>query len=61
MPSVQRGVNLVDAGVPEGIVMKLGDWQTKAMLSRYNIAATDRISAAIEKGGEYVARKMQQA
>lgn len=50
-------INLVDAGVPEDIVMKIGGWQTRAMFSGYNILNTDRVKAAMEKGGEYVAAR----
>jgi hypothetical protein len=34
-------INLVDAGVPEDIVMKIGGWKTKAMFSRYNVMNSD--------------------
>ena len=48
-------INLVDAGVSEDTVMKIGGWKTKAMFSRYNVMNSDRIRKAMEKGGEYVA------
>lgn len=54
-------VNLVDAGVPEDVVMKIGGWQTRAMFSRYNVMNTDRVKAAMEKGGQYVADRMKGA
>jgi Phage integrase family len=54
-------VNLVDAGVPEDIVMKIGGWQTRSMFSRYNVMNTDRVRAAMEKGGDYVASRMRAA
>ena len=51
-------VNLIDAGVPEDIVMKIGGWKTKAMFSRYNVMNTDRVRKAMEQGGAYVAAQM---
>jgi Phage integrase family len=54
-------INLVDAGVPEDTVMKIGGWKTKAMFSRYNVMNTDRIRAAMVKGAEYVQQKMKEA
>jgi integrase len=46
-------INLVDAGVSEDMVMKIGGWKTKAMFSRYNVANKDRFRAAMEKGGRH--------
>jgi hypothetical protein len=54
-------VNLVDAGVAEDVVMKIGGWQTRAMFSRYNVLDTDRVRAAMEQGGQYVAERMRNA
>lgn len=54
-------INLVDAGVSEDTVMKVGGWKTKAMFSRYNVMNTDRLRAAMVKGGEYVAERMTAA
>ncbi len=51
-------VNLIDAGVSEDVVMKIGGWKTKAMFSRYNVMNTDRVRRAMEQGGEYVASQM---
>jgi integrase len=51
-------VNLIDAGVPEDIVMKIGGWKTKAMFSRYNVMNTDRVRKAMEQGGAYVVAQM---
>jgi integrase len=48
-------INLVDAGVAEDVVMKIGGWKTKAMFSRYNVMNLDRLKAAMVKGGAYVA------
>jgi integrase len=54
-------VNLVDAGVPEDLVMKIGAWRTRAMFSRYNIMNTARMKAAMQQGGQYVADRMRKA
>jgi integrase len=54
-------INLVDAGVPEDIVMKIGGWKTRSMFSRYNVVNSDRIRKAMEKGGEYVARRANES
>lgn len=52
-------INLVDAGVPEDIVMKIGGWKTKAMFSRYNVATKDRLREAMIRGGEYTQQKAE--
>jgi integrase len=49
-------INLVDSGVSEDMVMKIGGWKTKAMFSRYNVANKDRLRAAMVKGGRHVER-----
>jgi integrase len=54
-------INLVDAGVPEDIVMKIGGWKTKAMFSRYNVMNSERIRKAMEQGGTYVAQRIAHA
>jgi hypothetical protein len=58
---MQRTINLVDAGMAEDTVMKIGGWKTKAMLSRYNVMNTVRIRAAIIQGGEFVAGRIRNA
>jgi integrase len=40
---------LLRAGVPEDIVMKMGGWKTRSMLSRYNIVSTDDLADAQQK------------
>jgi hypothetical protein len=50
-------VNLVDAGVNEDLVMKIGGWKTKAMFSRYNVLNTQRVRAAMIRGGQYVTER----
>lgn len=52
-------INLVDAGVPQDIVMKIGGWKSVHMFSRYNVINTDRIRAAMILRGEYVERMKQ--
>jgi integrase len=54
-------INLVDAGVPEDTVMKIGGWKTKAMFSRYNVMDSRRLRAAMELGGEFVAERIRKA
>jgi hypothetical protein len=39
--------------------MKIGGWTTRAMFSRYNVMNTDRVRAAMQQGGEYVASRMK--
>jgi integrase len=51
-------INLLDAGVDEGTVLKIGGWKTRAMLDRYNVQTEKRIRAAMVKGGEHVAAQM---
>jgi integrase len=51
-------VNLIDAGVSEDIVMKIGGWKTKAMFSRYNVMNIERLRTAMIQGGDYVAQQM---
>ena len=40
---------LIRAGVPEDIVLKLGGWRTRSMLTRYNIVNTADLEDAQEK------------
>jgi integrase len=49
-------VNLLDAGVPENIVMRIGGWKTRAMLDRYAKLTTSRAHTAMETSGEYIQR-----
>jgi integrase len=58
---VSAAVNLIDSGVPQDIVMKIGGWKTAAMLSRYNVMNTDRIRKAMEQGGKHVADRIAAA
>jgi integrase len=47
-------INLLEAGVDEGLVLKIGGWKTRTMLDRYNVTSVERLAAALEKGGRYV-------
>ena len=40
---------LIRAGVPEDVVMRLGNWRTRSMLTRYNIVSTDDLVDAQQK------------
>jgi len=40
---------LIRAGVPEDVVLKLGGWRTRSMLTRYNIVSTDDLGDAQAK------------
>ena len=40
---------LIRAGVPEDVVMKLGGWKTRSMLTRYNVTSTDDLAVAQAK------------
>jgi integrase len=51
-------VNLMDAGVSESTVLKIGGWKTRAMLDRYNPLNEKRVRAAMVKSGEQVAARM---
>jgi len=41
--------NLVRAGVPEGVVMKLCGWRTRNMFDRYNVTDTRDLEEGVEK------------
>ena len=51
-------INLLDAGVDEGTVLKIGGWKTRAMLDRYNVQNEKRIRKAMKQGGEFVAAQI---
>jgi len=51
-------INLLDAGVDEGTVLKIGGWKTRAMLDRYNVQNEKRIRKAMNQGGEFVAAQI---
>ena len=54
-------VNLLDAGVPENIVMRIGGWKTRDMLDRYAKLTSERAHAAMEASGEYIQRLADEA
>jgi integrase len=54
-------INLLEAGVDEGTVLKIGGWKTRAMLDRYNVTSIARLTAAMEKGGKYITDRMMVA
>jgi integrase len=54
-------INLIDSGVDEGTVLKIGGWKTRAMLDRYNVLNEKRIQTAQERAGKYVAAKIASA
>jgi hypothetical protein len=58
---VSAAVNVIDAGVPQDIVMKIGGWKTPVTLSRYNVRNTDRIRRATEQDGQHVAGRIAAA
>jgi integrase len=39
----------IRAGVPEDVVLKLGNWKTRSMLQRYNVVSTDDLVDAQAK------------
>jgi len=51
-------INLLDAGVDEGTVLKIGGWKTRAMLDRYNVQNEKRVRKAMQTGGDFVAARM---
>jgi integrase len=51
-------INLLEAGVDEGLVLKIGGWKTRTMLDRYNVVTVERLHAAMEKVGKYVTDKI---
>jgi integrase len=51
-------INLLAAGVDEGLVLKIGGWRSRTMLDRYNVTDITRLSAAMEKGSQFVANKL---
>ena len=45
--------NLVRAGVPEGVVMRIGGWKTRSVFDRYNIVSTRDLHEAAAKLERY--------
>jgi integrase len=46
--------NLVRAGVPEDVVMRLCGWSTRSMLSRYNITAARDLEEGVARLADYL-------
>lgn len=45
---------MIDSGVPESTVLKIGGWRSRTMLDRYNVVDMKRLAEAMEKAGKYV-------
>jgi integrase len=54
-------INLLESGVDEGTVLKIGGWKTRAMLDRYNVTSVARLTTAMEKAGKYITDRMKVA
>lgn len=53
--------NLRNAGVPEGVIMKIGGWRTRSVFERYSIIVQSDIRDAMGKLETQRARKLEQA
>jgi integrase len=51
---VSAAVNLLDSGLAQDMVMKIGGWKTAAMFSRYNLVNRDRLRKAMIQAGDYL-------
>jgi hypothetical protein len=47
-------INLLRAGVDEGLVLKIGGWETREMLDRYNVSDPGRIGEAMKRAARFV-------
>jgi integrase len=47
-------VNLLDSGVPENVVLRIGGWKSREMLDRYAKLTSSRAHAAMETSGDYI-------
>jgi integrase len=54
-------INLLAAGVDEGLVLKIGGWRTREMLDRYNVSDPGRIKTAMERGALFVQKQQKAA
>jgi integrase len=41
--------NLLNAGVPETVIMKIGGWKTRSVFDRYAVASTSDLTAAMQR------------
>lgn len=54
---VSAAINLLDSGVDERLVLKIGGWKTREMMDRYNVSNPKRLKAAIERAGKFVKKR----
>lgn len=45
--------NLLQAGVPETVIMKIGGWKTRSVFDRYAVASTADLTAAMQRRETY--------
>jgi hypothetical protein len=54
-------VNLLDSGVAENIVMRIGGWKTRGMLDRYAKLTSSRAHTAMQTSGDYIQKLADKA